>query len=75
MFHQENAQRHTARNVTKKLVGRKIFFHSIFMTLLHLEETTFVTQQKGVEIDICEFFESKPKEFYIDGINKLVDKM
>ena len=38
-----------------------------------MEETALV-MQKDVETEICEFFETNPKEFYSDGINKLVNR-
>ena len=48
--------------------------HDLFQSLQnHLEETA-IAMQEDVETDICEFFESKPKELYSGGINKLFNR-
>lgn len=88
MFHQDNARPHTARITSQKIeeLGWEKIPHPpyspdlapsdyhLFRSLQnHLEETAFVTQEE-VKTDICEFFESKPKEFYSNGISKLVNR-
>ena len=87
MFH-GNARPHTARITSQKVeeLGSEKIPHPPYSLNLappdyhlfgslqnHLEETAFATP-KEVKNAICAFFDSKPKEFYNNGINKLVNR-
>ena len=81
----DTTQQESCHKKLKNLVGRKFLICLILLTLLlqttilfcslqnHLEETAFTTQEE-VKIDICKFFKSKLKEFYNNGINKLINR-
>ena len=89
MFHQDNARPHTARITSQRVeelnVREKIphpsyspdlapsDYHLFRRLQNHLEETAFATPEE-VKNAICEFFNSKSKEIYNNGINKLVNR-